>query len=213
MASRWPGKALFQRRLEASSWKHRRFENSAGTSSQTAEIVTRSGICRTLQDKYGADWIRSPLFRTIAKREDAAKNDAAIERQRLERKLPRPSVDQVIADLSFGFWVSLLTSHYAVPVNWGRGIRKSFPEAEKGTTLDSVRYLADNLRTLRNRVAHHKPIFHLPLAKIHADILLLTEWASPSVYLFVTDNCRLGQILADRPETAVTRKKAIEAAD
>jgi hypothetical protein len=181
-------------------------------SSQTAEIVTRNAICRTLQERYGPDWIRSSNFRSIAKRGDVEKIEAAITRQRQERKLSTPSVDQVVADLSFGFWVSILANHYAVPVNWQRGLRKSFPNIEKGATLDSIRILADNLRTLRNRVAHHEPIFQLPLEAIHRNILLLTKWASPSVYLFVTDNCRFAQILEDKPDIAATRKKAPDVA-
>lgn len=182
-------------------------------SSQTAEIVTRNAICRAFQDRYGADWIRSPTFRAIAKKGDVDKIEDAIDRQRIERKLPTPSVDQVVADLSFGFWVSLLTQHYSVPVNWPRNLRKSFPDIEKGATVESVRILADNLRTIRNRVAHHEPIFHLPLEEVHRKILLLTKWASPSVHLFVTDNCRFAKILGDRPETAATRKAAAEAAE
>jgi hypothetical protein len=167
---------------------------------QTAEIVTRNGICRTLEKRYGVDWSRNPKFRASCKTKDIENLDKTVSRQKIERRTAMPSTDQIVADLSFGFWVSLLTTHYAVPLKWPAFVSLSFPGAAKGTRLDAARTLAEDVRLLRNRMAHHEPIFHLDLTRYHRSVTLLTKWASPAAHEFVSQSCRFATIFADRPK-------------
>ena len=72
------------------------------------------------------------------------------------------TTDAIVADLSAGFWGSLLTRRYDVRFTWRYNLGRIFPNAA-GLTRGAVWPICDGLLDLRNRVAHHKPIFHLPL--------------------------------------------------
>ncbi|MGL4304673.1 MAG: Abi family protein [Mycobacteriaceae bacterium] len=62
---------------------------------------------------------------------------------------------KVIAELSFGFW-SHLTSNASEKVLWLPYIYHSYPA---GTNRKAVDQAISRINTLRNRIAHHEPIF------------------------------------------------------
>jgi hypothetical protein len=52
-------------------------------------------------------------------REEIQKLSDAVARQRFDRKIDYITANMTVADLSFGFWCSILTKHYEVPLGWG----------------------------------------------------------------------------------------------
>lgn len=103
---------------------------------------------------------------------------------------------RVVAALSFGFWVSLLGPGGRLPAGrkanyemtlWRPALRGAFPYREKLTRKQAHSRL-DDLRILRNRIAHHEPIFSRDLAKDHERILDAIGWMSPETAA-LTERC------------------------
>ncbi|MFN7835772.1 MAG: hypothetical protein ACK5NY_08320 [Burkholderiaceae bacterium] len=76
---------------------------------------------------------------------------------------------KVIAELTFGFWLQLTDAKLEHKL-WVPYLHKAFAprKAPKRAVLNQK---LEKLRQLRNRVAHHEPIFHLDLLEAHRRIL------------------------------------------
>src|ERR1019366_6410034 len=84
----------------------------------------------------------------------------------------------VIAELSFGFWTSLLGRRFEHSL-WVPALRQVFPRIGKVSGIPSRRLVAErfeHLRVFRNRIAHHEPIFPRNLASDYASLLEVTAW-------------------------------------
>ena len=106
---------------------------------------------------------------------------------RLERAGHGDDPPRVVAALSFGFWVSLLgpggrigagrKANYAM-TPWRPALRGPFAHRATLTRKEAHRPL-NALRTLRNRFAHHEPVFARDLARDHERIVEVLGWSAP----------------------------------
>ena len=84
---------------------------------------------------------------------------------------------------------------------WRPAVRNAFPyrrHLARREAHDSVRPLHE----LRNRVAHHQPIYHLDLALEHQRILDVTGWMGPEMRKWISDGTRVPRLRRERPDTA-----------
>lgn len=108
---------------------------------------------------------------------------------------------RMIAELSLGFWTALLDGRYE-KVPWVPHLHKSFPHACHITTdvhgkirrapIERKKILArlNDIRDLRNRIAHHEPIINRNLRKDYLDIIEAISWVCPVTAAWVdTTNC------------------------
>jgi Abi-like protein len=153
--------------------------------SQTLEVAVRNSISRVLADRYGSAWHRSGKFFRQLGREDQAKLQETHDRQQRERDTRNLSADMIIADLPFGFWTSMLSARYEIPLVWRNNLRVAFPYLTSGLTLRSVYAPMDRIRILRNRIAHHEPIFARRLDFEHGEILKVIGWVCPATQWYV----------------------------
>ncbi|HEU5158867.1 MAG TPA: hypothetical protein VFU43_17865 [Streptosporangiaceae bacterium] len=103
-----------------------------------------------------------------------------------------------MAELPLGFWVGLLgTGHHYEMTLWRPALRHAF--SGKAGTRKKLHMDFDRLRTFRNRIAHHEPIFHRHLAADHMHIVRLIGLISPVAAEWVTANSRVESVLAVRP--------------
>ena len=89
---------------------------------------------------------------------------------------------RIVAELSFGFWVSLFDKRYEHDqILWPKLIKHIFPFLPKGQrTRDFLSRELNRIKYLRNRVFHYKPIWHwIDLSKQHDSIVHLTKCISP----------------------------------
>ncbi len=88
------------------------------------------------------------------------------------------SPDSIVANLSFGFWVSLFRGQYEQKLKLNRLLPLIFPNApRKELKRASIYRRLDNARRLRNRVFHYEPIWQWQnLCQLHAEILLTLGW-------------------------------------
>lgn len=109
------------------------------------------------------------------------------------------SADDMVAELSFGFWASLISSRYDRGL-WVPHLHKAFPQYR-----GRRRRLHEQVRTIvlfRNRIMHHEPIHHRHLEADHQTILRVLGYLSPSMVDELRPNDRVAAVLRLRPGQA-----------
>ena len=166
---------------------------------QGLEVALRNAMHRRLAVAYGSAWYDDP---------NAGLDKGAVDRvasARLElARAGRADDAPPIAALSFGFWVSLtgsggrlssgLKANYEMTL-WRPALRQAFPH--RGTlTRKQAHGPLNGLRILRNRIAHHEPIFARDLAADHQRILDVAGWISPETAAWIGHHSRALDLLA-----------------
>lgn len=148
------------------------------------EIAYRNRMNTFLRWKFqNTDWPYDPKLWRQLKGTDQKRLSEARDRQEDAKKVKPAPTDTIVSDLSAGFWVSLLTTAYDVPLSWRYNITRIFPN-NGGLSRAYAWKMSDDLLMVRNRIAHHEPIYKLPLAAIRttADQLLAGMCATSSAY-------------------------------
>lgn len=90
-----------------------------------------------------------------------------------------PTMGKVVAELKFVFWERMFTSRHDRRL-WNQHIKAVFPFAPEALTPQQIRsqLYSDifTIRELRNRIAHHEPIFHRNLQDDYDKILEIITW-------------------------------------
>lgn len=167
---------------------------------QAWEIALRNRLNLFFCWKYGTNWPFTEKGTRQLKRNEKQKLDDAIERQRINRGAAAVSVGSVLADLSPGFWVALLSKRYAIPFVWAKNgnLRRIFPH-EPAIAQEDASDICNKLLDLRNRIAHHEPIFHLPLDARRGEIDRLLVAMCPASHGFANVACRFSTVWAAKP--------------
>lgn len=151
------------------------------------EIVLRNAMDRELRSwnakkGRGEAWTLDPAGILkgcfINDADDLAKAHAKAVKA-LSRYKREPTHDDVVAQLSFGAWRYLLppnNPHIAKEKLWDEALEQAFP-SHRGTRAALVKSAAIAY-DLRNRVAHHEPIFHLDLQAKRRNIKELVDAVS-----------------------------------
>lgn len=114
------------------------------------------------------------------------------------------STDDVVAKLPFEFWVGLLGKDF--DSDWHATIKKVFPYAPSGTSRRDIWLLADEAKELRNRMAHHEPVFHLPLDGNHEGILALVGYRCRETRGWVRHFSTFSSVLSQEPKSVTVAK-------
>ena len=168
---------------------------------QGLEVALRNAMHRQLTECYGADWYDNPaagLDMGCLLRIAKAKTEVA----RVGHEPGSPP--RIVAALSFGFWVSLLgpggrvdpagrRANYEMTL-WRAALRRAFSHCTPMTRKQAHRPL-NRLRKLRNRIAHHEPIFARDLLEDHQRILDVTGWISPGARTWIEGHSRVAVLL------------------
>ena len=101
---------------------------------------------------------------------------------------------RVVAELGLGFWWSLLAPGYGRTL-WLSCLRQAFPTARQQRLHGAV----NDVRLLRNRIAHHEPIHPRPLERDYENLLATAEQVSPRLAWWIDTTSRVPQVLAQRP--------------
>jgi hypothetical protein len=87
---------------------------------------------------------------------------------------PNPTAGKVIAELTFGFWVDLLSRRNKNALWIHQGLRTAFHNT--ALPREAIQQRLQKVRLLRNRIAHHEPVL-TSSARIYAghDFITLPE--------------------------------------
>lgn len=173
---------------------------------QSLEVSLRNSMHQQLSLVYGPDWYDNNacgLDAQSVKRVREAKD-------KLNKGRYPIDPPHMVAELPFGFWVALLGKggHYTFGNKknydmtlWRPALHKAFPHSRL-SRRDTHRPL-DYLRTLRNRIAHHEPIFSRHLQKDFQSILDVTGWICPATSRWIKNHSRV-EILLPHAHSADT---------
>lgn len=129
---------------------------------QMLELSLRNNIHTALQKKFPAQDHNGQLWFTHIPRSKTSKDQVASAEASAKRKKPAPSPDDIVCELTLGFWVYLLDKCYQEHTNpkriWPFITSEVFPN-KKNTTIDSIFNLLKSINTNRNRLYHHEPIW------------------------------------------------------
>jgi hypothetical protein len=86
---------------------------------------------------------------------------------------------KVVAELNLVFWEKMFTSRHDERI-WNNHIKSIFPHSPANMTASQVRAYIHNyvreIRELRNRIAHHEPIFLRNTSNDYENILKIIAW-------------------------------------
>jgi hypothetical protein len=157
---------------------------------QCLEVCLRNRMHLALSARYGGDWLKSadtPLQKNcrtkIQEATDKLKNP--------------PPVGSVIAELTLGFWVGLLSRRYDETL-WRECLCNVFKtQTGKRLPRKAVHTLLDRIRRFRNRVAHHEPVIFADYESSHDEILDAISWMCPETARWARAQSRLPIVAAE----------------
>ena len=192
------------------------------------EVTLRNTIHRQLTDHFGTpQWWTSPKLLLDDNSREMISEVVQKHRKKLERRSEGPG--RVVADLTFGVWVNLLskgaTTARQQPVKydenlWRKTLMHGFRVGKETNARGSpkrpirrhVHRAAANLQALRNAAVHHRKISdgirqpgsppdapRIPLAKIVESSIELLGWMNPDLANLHRAPTPLTQELANRP--------------
>ncbi|MDP1738204.1 MAG: hypothetical protein Q8L23_12290 [Caulobacter sp.] len=163
---------------------------------QAVEVGLRNRMTAAFATAFGSDWWKDERFLNLL--DDDRNADIRQVRLRILNRKLSPVTGQIVAGLSFGFWVGMLHKRYNPPL-WGGHLRSAFPSLPKDRNRASLAVAAGQVATLRNRIWHHEPIIKRDLSAEYGAVMTLLEWISPEKAAWVRPYCRVPQLLRQKP--------------
>lgn len=165
---------------------------------QAAEVGLRNRISNALSQLYGADWWKDPAFIHLLQGDRERLNDIETARRRIQRRGSSLVTGQVVATLSFGFWVGMLQPRYNIDV-WSRQLRTAFSSLPPGKSRYDLADSAKRVADLRNRIWHHEPIFRMNLMDEFSAVMELLAWVCPIKAAWIRPQCRVTALMRQKP--------------
>jgi hypothetical protein len=168
---------------------------------QYCELSVRNGAVEAIEAVFGANWHLNRGFNYTLPvlrggRGYQPRNDLQLCATRL------PTAGKVVAELKFAFWQHLFVRGQQARV-WDSQFAKAFPGYNKTITVAQARARMfddiDKIRKLRNRIAHHEPIFARNLQEDRDRIREVIEWRRPQAAHWLDTVESVTQLLGSRP--------------
>jgi hypothetical protein len=163
------------------------------------EVVIRNAVSDALIAVYGAQWPWEPAFRRSLP--NPPRRFSAL------RELNRACTDQtrtskVVAELKMIFWQKMFTGRFDTRL-WNAHLRAVMPNMDESKTVQDLRRLIhedlEQLRKLRNRIAHHEPIFSRALDLDFLKIQELIAFRCLTTSNWMTQNQQAQALISTRP--------------
>ena len=144
------------------------------TSLSVFEVTLRNALSKELERMGRKDWYSvfpsNPALKSLT-------SEVTVAIRHISQRGEMVSPDKIIAELTFGFWVTLLNSEYELSL-W-KSLRLAFPHMpKKDRKRKNVSSPCNALRKLRNRVFHHESIcWDLDyITDIHNRLVMVLGW-------------------------------------
>jgi len=163
---------------------------------QAVEVSLRNGINVALSNVYTPNWWECKnLFDLL---DEEQRGDLSTVLKRIRNRRQELYTGEVVAGLSFGFWVGILDGRYNPPI-WGGQLIRAFPffPAERGRK--SLHARVRDVATLRNRISHHEQLIGRDSLADFSNLMALLEWICPAKAAWIRPHCRVPQIVRERP--------------
>lgn len=163
------------------------------------EVTLRNAVVEVIQAVHGGRWPWSENFaHSLPNPRSGYSPKADLIKQRMKHR----SSSKIVADLKFSFWESMLTRRHDGRF-WMPFIRWAFPALPAHIPVRDLRSLlyrqTVEVRRLRNRIAHHEPVFHRDLRSDYERARTLVHWRSPEVSEWLHRHQAVTSLLEQRP--------------
>jgi len=123
------------------------------------EVTIRNAAAAALESKYGVDWPWSRAFITSLPNPSTGYSPCA---DLIKVGKAEKTTGKVIPELKFVFWEKLFTKRHDERL-WSPHLRAVLPGVDAVSPIKAIRLNIGQelgrIRLLRNRIAHHEPIF------------------------------------------------------
>lgn len=152
------------------------------------EVGLRNVMDEALSAAFGSTWL-SPASPVLTDR--SRKSIAIALKHAGGTTAPH---GKIVAELPFGFWWSLLADEYNRPL-WQPALRHAFEAPVRRRKLHAE---LDDVRRLRNRIAHHEPIHGRDLEADLARVVDLAGRVGAALGPHIAVTSRVPQVLANK---------------
>lgn len=139
------------------------------------EIGLRNAINRELSHRYGHDWYDNP--QTSLNEKDTSQIQKA--KAQLAKENKPHTNSNIVAQLSFGFWVNLFNPYY--DKLWRHCLRRTFAPQAGPLERKKISGALHPILKLRNRIAHYEPILGYDLTALKQEIVDIVSWIEPNI--------------------------------
>lgn len=157
------------------------------------EVALRNRLDLAIQSRYPGGWMNRlhPILLPVEQ------HRLEVAKRALRSQGESPTHGRLVAQLTFGFWTSLLHRRYEHrQLLWPTLLKAAFPHLPSARrTRAVVFHRFDRIRLLRNRVFHYEPIWHwADLERQHLDIIEALTWLCPDLANLVKETDRFPAI-------------------
>ena len=164
---------------------------------QIAEVTIRNAIHSTLSRRFSDMWFDNAGFMGQMVGKYATEVVRVAKAQRALRGTAF-TADHLVAEMTFGFWVHLLTSRYE-DLLWQGGVFRSFPNVPEGVTRENVYLRVNRLRNFRNKVAHHFAIFDQRPTTEYRNLIELVEMVCGETAWMIRQLANPARVISAKP--------------
>ena len=154
---------------------------------QGFEISMRNRIHDRLANDYGAGWYDKIELLPLEK------DKVAQARKEIADKIQVETASRIVGELSFAFWVRLFSTDYE-GLMWEPSLKHLVPNT---LTRGEVYARFKDIKTLRNRIAHHSRIVDRPVTiRIsYEQIMESIGWFSADMQAWIKSTSRADSVL------------------
>lgn len=168
---------------------------------QVCEVAVRNGIAEAIEAVHGANWPwNNGFIRSLPRPKSKFRYNPADDLQVCAHRLP--TTGKIIAELKFAFWENIFTAGQDSRL-WNAHFRTFFPGAPLAQAIPLCRAQAyadlQAIRHLRNRIAHHEPVFTRNLADDYQRIHDMIAWRSPTAAAWMDGKQTVMALIAQKP--------------
>ncbi len=164
----------------------------------TLEVALRNTIDRQLRSTYHREDSDQPWYQQVHFGSEGAAQVERAQSQALRRGRSLATQNDVIAQLTFGFWKSLLSKRYQAHL-WPI-LRPAFlANGQPPPRREYVYSIVDQMSFLRNRIAHHEPIFSRDMAHQHELLIQCVGMMCQDTMKWVTAQNETSSIISQKP--------------
>jgi hypothetical protein len=163
---------------------------------QSVEIALRNRINAVLVATFGADWWQESAFLTVAEKRQREQIDDV--KARITKRGQVIVTGQIVAGLSFGFWVSMLDARYN-PSVWSHSLTVGFPHLPAGKSRHHLQKASRHIANFRNRIWHHEPIFKANITAEYSRCMEILAWLCPHKLGWIKPQCKVMSVLRQKP--------------
>ena len=140
------------------------------------EVVTRNAVAEVLEIRYGSRWPWSPGFEQSL---PVSRRGYCLTADLQNARRGAATTGKVIPELKFVFWQKMFTGRYDNRI-WDHHLLRVMPNLDPSQPVATLRMAIyedlERVRRLRNRIAHHEPIFTRALDVDYQTILALVRF-------------------------------------